>query len=202
MKRSVDFVVALILLLVFSPVMLVVAILIRCTLGSPVLFSQPRSGQNGVPFILHKFRTMSDSVDVNGEQLPDSERLTPLGLFLRNSSLDELPGLWQVVTGRMSLVGPRPLLLEYLELYSEKHRRRLEVPPGITGWAQVNGRNALSWHERFDLDVWYIDNASRRLDLCIVWLTVKHVAMRKDINAAGSASMPKYTGQRNVTEND
>jgi len=166
-------------------------------MGSPVLFRQIRPGLNGKPFEMIKFRTMKDAVDAQGNPLPDSERLTPFGQFLRSSSLDELPELWNVLKGDMSLVGPRPLLMEYLPLYTPEQYRRHEVRPGVTGWAQINGRNALSWEEKFQLDVWYVDNRSLWLDIKILFLTVKKVVIRDGISADGEATMPKFTGSRN-----
>ncbi len=169
---------------------------IRHKLGTPVLFRQVRPGLNGKPFEMVKFRTMLDAVDPTGHLLPDSERMTPFGSFLRSSSLDELPELWNVLKGDMSLVGPRPLLMEYLPLYSPEEYRRHEVRPGVTGWAQINGRNALSWEEKFALDLWYVDNRTLWLDLRIIFLTVKKVFMRDGISADGEATMPKFTGRK------
>lgn len=196
MKRLIDIIGALFGLIFLSPVLLVVWFKIRRDMGSPVLFRQTRPGVNGKPFEMVKFRTMRDATASNGSLLPDSERLTSLGRFLRASSLDELPGLWNVLKGDMSLVGPRPLLVEYLPLYSSKQARRHEVRPGITGWAQVNGRNAISWDEKFELDVWYVDNRTIWLDLKIIWLTIRKVLKRDGISAAGEATMPKFTGNR------
>ncbi|KRW64562.1 sugar transferase [Pseudomonas sp. TTU2014-096BSC] len=193
-KRLLDILVAALALLLLLPVLAVVAWLIRRKLGSPVLFRQQRPGLHGKPFEMIKFRTMRDAVDANGNALPDSERMTPLGNFLRSSSLDELPELWNVLKGDMSLVGPRPLLMEYLPLYSPKQYRRHEVRPGVTGWAQVNGRNALSWEEKFKLDVWYVDNYSFWLDLKIIFFTVKKVFLREGISAEGEATMSKFEG--------
>ncbi|MBO0614352.1 sugar transferase [Thiothrix fructosivorans] len=194
MKRTTDFIAALCLLILFSPILLVVALLVSRKLGSPVLFSQVRPGLYGKPFRMIKFRTMTDARDANGELLPDSIRLTAFGKFLRSSSLDELPGLWNVLKGDMSLVGPRPLLMEYLPRYTPQQARRHAVRPGITGWAQVNGRNAISWNQKFKLDVWYVDNQSFWLDLKILLLTVKKVFVREGISAEGEATMPKFTG--------
>ena len=168
----------------------------RRKLGSPVLFTQVRPGVHGKPFLMVKFRTMTDERDASGALLPDAKRLTPFGRFLRASSLDELPELWNVLRGEMSLVGPRPLLMEYLPLYSPEQARRHEVRPGITGWAQVNGRNAISWADKFALDVWYVDNRSLWLDVKILWRTVRKVLVRDGISAAGEATMPKFTGQK------
>lgn len=194
MKRLFDFVMALVALVLLAPVLAVVAWQIRRKLGSPVLFRQVRPGLCGQPFEMVKFRTMRDALDANGKPLPDAERVTPFGNFLRSASLDELPELWNVLKGDMSLVGPRPLLMEYLPLYSPEQARRHEVRPGVTGWAQINGRNALSWEEKFRLDVWYVDNRSFWLDLKILLLTVRKVFVREGISAAGEATMPKFTG--------
>ena len=167
---------------------------VRIFIGSPVFFQQPRPGFRGVEFKMLKFRTMTDARDSDGNLLPDAQRLTPFGRFLRSSSLDELPGLWSVLKGDMSLVGPRPLLMEYLSLYTPEQARRHEVRPGITGWAQVNGRNALTWEEKFKLDVWYVDNRSLWLDMRILWMTISKVLRKDGINAAGEATMSKFTG--------
>lgn len=193
-KRFLDIIGAATGLIFLSPVLLIVTLMIRRQMGSPVFFRQTRPGRNGMPFQMIKFRTMRDSVDEFGNPLPDSERLTRLGHFLRSSSQDELPELWNVIKGDMSLVGPRPLLMEYLPLYSPEQARRHEVRPGVTGWAQINGRNAISWHEKFALDVWYVDNRSLWLDLKIIWLTFRKVLKREGISAAGEATMPKFTG--------
>lgn len=182
------------MLLALSPVLLIVALLVRINLGKPVLFRQVRPGLGGKPFEMTKFRTMRDAVDANGVPLSDAERLTPFGRFLRSSSLDELPGLFNVLKGDMSLVGPRPLLMEYLPLYSPEQARRHEVRPGITGWAQVNGRNSLSWKDKFTLDTWYVDNRSFALDMKILWMTVRKVLIRDGISADGEATMTKFTG--------
>lgn len=195
-KRLLDIFVAALGLLLLLPVLAVVAWQIRRNLGSPVLFRQVRPGLDGKPFEMIKFRTMQDVVDVAGKPLPDSERMTPFGSFLRSSSLDELPELWNVLKGEMSIVGPRPLLMEYLPLYSPEQYRRHEVRPGVTGWAQVNGRNALSWDEKFKLDVWYVDNRSLWLDLKVILLTVKKVVVRDGISAEGEATMAKFTGDK------
>lgn len=193
-KRLFDFVMASFGLVVLSPVLAVLAWQIRKKLGSPVLFRQTRPGLHGKPFQMVKFRTMRDAIGVDGQPLPDSERMTPFGSFLRSASLDELPELWNVLKGEMSLVGPRPLLMEYLPLYSPEQARRHEVRPGVTGWAQINGRNALSWEEKFRLDVWYVDNRSFWLDLKILALTVKKVFVREGISAAGEVTAAKFTG--------
>ena len=181
-------------LTVFSPVLLLVAWQIRRKLGSPVLFRQIRPGRYGQPFKMVKFRTMRDAIDVSGNPLPDAERMTPFGSRLRSTSLDELPELWNVLKGEMSLVGPRPLLMEYLPLYTKEQTRRHEVRPGVTGWAQINGRNAISWEDKFKLDVWYVDNQSFWLDLKILLLTVKKVFLREGISGAGEVTMSKFTG--------
>jgi lipopolysaccharide/colanic/teichoic acid biosynthesis glycosyltransferase len=195
-KRLFDIVASALGLLLLSIVIAVVAWKIRRKLGSPVLFRQVRPGLDGKPFEMIKFRTMRDAVDAQGNSLPDSERMTPFGSFLRASSLDELPELWNVLKGDMSLVGPRPLLMEYLPLYSPEQSRRHEVRPGVTGWAQINGRNALSWEEKFNLDVWYVDNRSLWLDLKILFLTIKKVVVRDGISAEGEVTMPKFTGRK------
>ena len=194
-KRLFDIVASTLGLLLLAPIVAIVAWQIRGKLGSPVLFRQVRPGLNGKPFEMIKFRTMRDAMDAAGNPLPDSERMTPLGSFLRASSLDELPELWNVLKGDMSLVGPRPLLMEYLPLYSPEQFRRHAVRPGVTGWAQVNGRNALSWSEKFKLDIWYVDNQSFWLDMKIIFLTVKKVIVRDGINADGEATMAKFTGR-------
>jgi len=182
-------------LVLLSPVLVAMAILVRMQIGSPVLFRQMRPGLDGVPFQMVKFRTMRDAVDGQGNYLPDAQRLTPLGRFMRSASLDELPELWNVLKGDMSIVGPRPLLMEYLPLYSPEQARRHEVRPGITGWAQVNGRNAISWDEKFALDVWYVDNQTLWLDIRIMALTVRRVFARQGISADGEATMTKFTGK-------
>lgn len=194
MKRSFDFCVSAVALFCLSPVFLGLIVLIKYKLGSPVFYCQTRPGLNGKPFTMFKFRSMTDSYDRNGNVLPDSERLTGFGSFLRSWSLDELPGLWNVLKGDMSLVGPRPLLMEYLPLYSSEQYRRHEVKPGLTGWAQVNGRNALSWSDKFKLDIWYVDNQTFWLDIKILLMTVKKVLVREGINAQGQATMEKFTG--------
>lgn len=196
MKRLFDLLLSFGLLLILALPLLLLWGLVRCKLGSPVLFRQVRPGLHGRPFMMVKFRTMTDERGADGELLPDAQRLTSFGRFLRATSLDELPELWNVLRGEMSLVGPRPLLMEYLPLYSPEQARRHEVCPGITGWAQVNGRNALSWEERFKLDVWYVDHRSLWLDLRILWLTVRKVIVREGISAQGEATMPKFTGSK------
>jgi sugar transferase EpsL len=196
MKRIFDIFVILISLLLLIPIYFLVILVVKIKLGSPIFFKQPRPGLEGKVFNIHKFRTMTNECDSNGVLLSDSKRLTQFGKFLRSTSLDELPGLWSVLKGDMSLVGPRPLLVEYLPLYSEKQSRRHEVKPGITGWAQVNGRNAISWDEKFELDVWYVDNQSFWLDIKILWLTVKKVIMRDGISAQDGVTMPVFKGSK------
>jgi len=200
MKRSIDIAASALGLLALCLPLLLIGAAVRCRLGGPILFRQRRPGLGGAPFWLIKFRTMTDDFDVEGVALPDSQRLTPFGKFLRATSLDELPELWNVLKGDMSLVGPRPLLMEYLELYSEEQARRHEVRPGITGWAQVNGRNALNWGEKFVLDVWYVENRSLWLDFKILLLTIKATLLRKGIRAPGSATSGKFLG--NSRNND
>jgi lipopolysaccharide/colanic/teichoic acid biosynthesis glycosyltransferase len=194
MKRLFDYVIAFLALFALAVPMLVVALMVRAKLGTPVLFRQVRPGKGGHPFEMIKFRTMRDALAADGQPLPDAERLTAFGRLLRSTSLDELPELWNVLKGEMSLVGPRPLLMEYLPLYSPEQARRHEVRPGITGWAQINGRNALSWEEKFRLDVWYVDNQSLWLDLKILFLTVRKVVVRDGISAASEVTMPRFTG--------
>lgn len=196
MKRLFDFLLALVAIAVFAVPIFLLALSVRCRLGSPVFFTQLRPGLGAKPFRMLKFRTMTDASDARGVLLPDEARLTPFGKWLRSTSLDELPELLNVLRGDMSLVGPRPLLAEYLPLYSAEQARRHEVRPGITGWAQVNGRNAISWEEKFKLDVWYVDNQSLWLDIKILWLTVKKVLVREGISADGEATMPKFTGAK------
>ena len=179
------------------PIYLLTMLLVLTQLNFPILFRQPRTGLNGKIFNIYKFRTMTDDCDKDGILLPDELRLTKFGKFLRSTSLDELPSLWNVLKSDMSLVGPRPLLLEYLTLYSTQQARRHEVKPGITGWAQVNGRNAITWGEKFDLDVWYVDNQSIWLDIKILWLTVKKVIMRDGINQVGQSTMENFKGNDN-----
>ena len=200
LKRAFDVAVSVTLLMLLSPVLLVVALLTRVKLGSPVLFVQERPGKAGRPFRLRKFRTMTDERGSDGELLPDEQRLTSFGKFLRSTSLDEFPELWNVLVGDMSLVGPRPLLPEYLERYSAEQARRHEVRPGITGWAQVNGRNALSWDERLALDVWYVDNRTFLLDIKILWMTVSQVLRRSGVSAEGHATMPEFRGENEREE--
>jgi lipopolysaccharide/colanic/teichoic acid biosynthesis glycosyltransferase len=195
-KRALDVVGAGAALALTAPVMAVTAVAVARELGRPVLFRQVRPGLHGAPFTMFKFRTMRDATDAHGRALPDAERLTSLGRFLRASSLDELPELWNVLRGDMSLVGPRPLLMQYLPLYSREQARRHDVKPGITGWAQIHGRNALSWDEKFALDLWYVDHASLWLDLRILAGTVRAVLRKDGISHAGDATMPVFTGPR------
>ncbi|PGK39340.1 sugar transferase [Bacillus anthracis] len=194
MKRLFDVCVSLLLLLLFFIVICVVAILVRIKLGSPILFKQERPGMNGIPFYLYKFRTMTNEINENGELLPDQNRLTTFGAILRKYSLDELPQLINVVRGDLSLVGPRPLLMEYLPLYSSKQAKRHNVKPGITGWAQINGRNLITWEEKFELDVWYVENHSFLLDLKIIVLTILKVFKTEGINHVGHVTMERFTG--------
>ena len=194
MKRLFDFVLSLLGCLVLGLPLLFLILQVHRKLGSPVFFRQTRPGLRGRPFEMIKFRTMTDACGPDGQLLPDAVRLTPFGRFLRATSLDELPELWNVLKGDMSLVGPRPLLMEYLPLYSPEQARRHEMRPGITGWAQVNGRNALTWEEKFKLDIWYIDHRSLWLDIKILWLTVRKVLVREGISADGEATMSKFTG--------
>jgi len=197
MKRIFDLVVTFFGLLTLSFLIALIALMVRSKLGSPIFFKQSRPGLNGRIFTILKFRTMTNECDKDDMLLPDEVRLTKFGKFLRSTSLDELPGLWCVLKGDMSLVGPRPLLVEYLPLYSEKQSKRHEVKPGITGWAQVNGRNAISWDEKFDLDVWYVDNQSFWLDIKILWLTVQKVISRDGVSPEGVDIMPRFDKSEN-----
>ena len=193
-KRLLDFIISLFALIVFSPLMFLLALLVRFNIGSPILFTQERPGLNGSVFKMLKFRTMLNSTDSQNRFLSDDKRITKFGAFLRSTSLDELPGLLNVLKGDMSLVGPRPLLVQYLPLYNKEQARRHNVRPGITGWAQVNGRNAISWEDKFKFDVWYVDNQSFLLDIKILFLTVKKVFVREGISANGVATMPLFKG--------
>ena len=195
-KRLIDILIATSALISLAPLLLAIGLLVRRKLGAPILFRQTRPGLHGQPFQMVKFRTMLDATDKHGNPLPDDQRMTPFGSFLRATSLDELPELWNVLKGDMSLVGPRPLLMEYLPLYSKEQYRRHEVRPGVTGWAQVNGRNAISWEDKFKLDVWYVDNQSFWLDLKILFLTVKKVLVRDGISGEGEVTMSKFTGTK------
>lgn len=198
-KRLFDIILSLLGLLVLSPLMVILAFLVRVKLGSPSLFRQMRPGKSGKLFELLKFRTMTNLKDENGELLPDRIRLTQFGRFLRSTSLDELPTLWNVLKGEMSLVGPRPLLPEYLPLYNQQQAHRHDVRPGITGWAQINGRNAITWEEKFELDVWYVNNQSIWLDIKIILITLRNVIRKKDISADSHVTMPKFTGSHSNT---
>lgn len=193
-KRTIDIVAAIGGLIILAPIFLISALLISLRLGSPVFFCQIRAGKNGHPFMMYKFRSMTDEHDSQGQLLPDQDRLPGFGKFLRSSSIDELPALWNVLNGDISIVGPRPLLIAYVPQYSDEQSRRLSIKPGRTGWAQINGRNAISWEQKFKLDCWYVDNQSLWLDIKIVWLTLKKVLIREGINAAGDTSMPKFKG--------
>ena len=195
-KRILDIIIALLGLITLLPFLLLISLIILVVLGRPVFFCQQRPGLHGQSFILIKFRTMEHQNDEADESLPDIERLTRFGRFMRSTSLDELPELWNVLKGDMSLVGPRPLLMEYMPLYSKEQARRHEVRPGITGWAQVNGRNAISWEEKFLLDIWYVDNRSTWLDIKILLLTIKKVILRKDISADNEVTMYKFKGNK------
>ncbi|MCM3600549.1 sugar transferase [Robertmurraya korlensis] len=196
MKRVIDLVISLTLLVFLLPLIICIALLIRFKLGSPVIFKQKRPGKDGIPFYIYKFRTMNDQRDSNGKLLPDHFRLTKFGNFLRKYSLDELTQLLNVVKGELSLVGPRPLLMDYLPLYSMEQRRRHNVKPGITGWAQVNGRNLLSWDEKFKLDIWYVDNQNIWLDLKILILTLKQVFNTEGVQSKDYVTMPDFTGSK------
>lgn len=202
LKRFLDIVASLIALAVLSPLFLFLALLVRLRLGSPVLFSQLRPGLWGRPFMMLKFRTMTSERGADGELLPDERRLTGLGRWLRQTSLDELPELWNVLVGDMSLVGPRPLLMQYLERYTPRQARRHEVRPGITGWAQVNGRNAITWEEKFELDVWYVDKHSMALDFKILWMTMVAVLSGRGVAAPGHATAPEFTGSPAANEDE
>lgn len=194
-KRLLDSAFSLILIIISSPVMLLVYLLVKIKLGSPALFRQERPGLHGKIFTMYKFRSMTDKKDENGNLLPDRERLTRFGNLLRQTSLDELPELFNILKGDMSFVGPRPLLVQYLQRYSPEQARRHEVKPGLTGWAQVNGRNAISWKEKFELDVWYVDHWSISLDAKIIWMTFETVLKRSGVNAAGEATMGEFMGE-------
>jgi lipopolysaccharide/colanic/teichoic acid biosynthesis glycosyltransferase len=193
-KRIFDFIVSLLVLITLSPILLIVSLLVLIKLGSPILFKQQRPGLKSIPFNMYKFRTMSLKTSSKGNLLSDQDRLSTFGVLLRSTSLDELPALWNVIKGEMSLVGPRPLLIEYLPLYNARQAKRHDVKPGITGWAQVNGRNAISWQEKFDLDVWYVEHQSFWLDLKILLMTVKKVIIRDGISGVGEVTMSKFTG--------
>ncbi|HBR82618.1 MAG TPA: hypothetical protein DD861_00145 [Erythrobacter sp.] len=196
LKRAIDFVAAFVALIALSPLIAGSALAVSLSMGRPVIFRQKRPGLYGRPFEMIKFRTMSNARDDSGCLLPDGERLTRVGRFLRASSADELPELWNVLKGEMSLVGPRPLLMTYLDRYTPEQHRRHEVKPGLTGWAQINGRNAISWDEKFALDVWYVEHQSVILDVRILWMTVLQVIRRKNINSGEAATMPEFMGRR------
>lgn len=196
LKRLFDIAVSVTGLIISAPITLTAAAVIAKKLGKPVLFRQVRPGQDGKPFEIYKFRTMSDKRDENGELLPDDQRMTPVGTFIRKSSIDELPQLINVLKGDISLVGPRPLLMEYLPLYNDEQKKRHNVKPGITGWAQVNGRNAISWDEKFKLDVWYAENQSFKLDMYIIYKTIINILQRKDINAPNHVTAEKFKGNK------
>lgn len=196
LKLVFDKILALFLIILFSPIYLIVSILIYKKMGSPILFRQKRPGYKKKIFGIYKFRTMTNEKDEFGNLLPDEKRLVGIGKFIRSTSLDELPQLFNVLKGEMSFVGPRPLLIEYLDLYNDKQKRRHDVKPGITGWAQVNGRNAISWEQKFDYDVWYVDNQSFWLDMKILWMTFLKVIKRSDISSNTSATMEKFTGSK------
>ena len=200
LKRLLDIIIATTALILLSPLYVFVAYKVKKNLGSPVLFCQVRPGLHGKPFEMIKFRTMKDAVDAQGNPLPDSERLTAFGKMLRSTSLDEMPELWNVIKGDMSIVGPRPLLTEYLPLYNEEQAKRHDVRPGMTGHAQVNGRNAISWEEKFKLDTWYVENQSTLLDFKIMFKTVHKVLAKDDISAEGEATMTRFTGSQNKDE--
>lgn len=200
LKRSFDILVSLLVLLCLSPVLFFISFLIAIKMGRPVLFKQARPGLNGKIFFMRKFRSMSDAKDGNGNFLDDEDRITAFGYFLRNSSIDELPGLWCVLIGDMSLVGPRPLLVEYLDRYTPEQARRHAVKPGITGWAQVNGRNAITWEEKFKLDAWYVDHQSFWLDIKVLFLTLKKVLFKENISQKGHATMPVFMGTKTESE--
>ena len=196
-KRFIDIIGSLIGLVLASPVIIIISLIIYFTMGRPIFFKQVRPGLKGKPFVIYKFRTMLDLRDEKGNLLPDEKRLTTIGKFLRSTTLDELPEFWNVLKGDMSLVGPRPLLMEYLDRYTPEQARRHNVKPGMTGWAQVNGRNAISWEEKFKLDVWYVDNWNILLDLKIILLTILKVLKREGISAEGHATMPEFKGMKN-----
>jgi undecaprenyl phosphate N,N'-diacetylbacillosamine 1-phosphate transferase len=196
LKSLFDKTLALFLIIIFSPIYIIVSLLILWKMGSPILFRQKRPGKDEKIFGIYKFRTMTNDTDTDGNLLPDEQRLVGIGKFIRSTSLDELPQLFNVLKGEMSFVGPRPLLIEYLELYNEKQKRRHDVKPGITGWAQVNGRNAISWEQKFEYDVWYVDNQSFWLDMKILWMTFLKVVKRSDISSSSSATMEKFTGNK------
>jgi len=195
-KRVFDIVFSVILIMLFAPVFIIVGLLILVTIGRPILFAQSRPGYKEKVFGIYKFRTMTNETDINGELLPDSQRLYGVGKFIRSASLDELPQLFNVLKGEMSFVGPRPLLVEYLSLYDEKQKKRHDVKPGITGWAQVNGRNAISWEQKFEHDIWYVEHQSFLLDMKILWMTMIKLFKRSGISSANSVTMEKFEGNK------
>lgn len=197
-KRLFDIVLSLILIILFLPLYIIVFLLIFIKMGQPILFRQKRPGKDGKIFEIYKFRTMTNEKDENGKLLPDEQRLVGIGRFIRSTSLDELPQILNVLKGEMSFVGPRPLLVEYLPLYNKTQKRRHDVKPGITGWAQVNGRNAISWEQKFEYDLWYVDNQSFWLDMKILWLTFLKVVKRSDISSNSSATMEKFMGEKDI----
>jgi len=198
MKRIFDLTLTIPAYLLLSPLIILIAVIIRLTMGKPIFFRQIRPGFHGKPFTIYKFRTMLNAYDKNGNLLPDKERLTRFGKFLRSTSLDELPELFNILKGEMSIVGPRPLLMQYLERYSPEQARRNEVRPGLTGWAQINGRNAITWEEKFRLDVWYVDNQSFRIDIKIIFMTILKVLKREGINQPGQATMEEFMGNKSL----
>src|SRR5690554_1859296 len=196
LKRVFDIIVSVVALILLLPVFLVVMILVRIKLGSPIFFRQVRPGKDGKPFVMIKFRTMLNAYDQKGNLLPNEHRMTKFGMMLRSTSLDELPELWNVLKGDMSIVGPRPLLMDYLDLYTPEQARRHDVRPGVTGWAQVNGRNAISWEKKFELDVWYVENKSIWLDFKIMFQTVKKVLVKEGINQSEEVTMTRFMGNK------
>ena len=196
MKIIIDIVISILSLILLSPLIILLSIMILIFIGQPIIFQQKRPGLNGKLFNFYKFRTMTNQKDINDKLLPDENRLIPLGRFLRNTSLDELPSLYNVIKGDMSLIGPRPLLIEYLPLYSENQMRRHNLKPGITGWAQINGRNSISWEKKFELDVWYVDNQSFWLDIKIIFLTIWKVIKREGVSHKQYSTMPKFKGNK------
>ena len=198
MKTLFDKVISILGIILLSPILIIIWLILLISIGSPIIFIQERPGLNERPFYFYKFRTMTNTKDKNGVYLSDKKRITPFGSFLRRTSLDELPSLWNVIKGDMSLVGPRPLLMEYLRYYSEKQKRRHNVKPGITGWAQINGRNKISWEEKFDLDIWYVDNQSFKLDIKILIATAKKVIFQEDINMSENVTMEKFEGNKKL----
>ena len=198
MKRIFDLILIISAYFLLSPLMILIAVIIRLTMGKPIFFRQIRPGFHGKPFTIYKFRTMLNAYGKNGNLLPDKERLTRFGKFLRSTSLDELPELFNILKGEMSIVGPRPLLMQYLERYSPEQARRNEVRPGLTGWAQINGRNAITWEEKFRLDVWYVNNQSFRLDMKIIFMTILKVLKREGISQRGQATMEEFMGNKSL----